>query len=177
MKKIIIMVCLACFGVAKGATLQWYFDGDDIGNGVQDGWLVAMYQDVDGLTDLSSLVFYSNDSNNSGDVTTSLSSTITGGAGNHYWESLGNTHPGGMYAYSVIFNAASLGSASQFLVVDATPFLIPSITLPTQIDFYTPTTVSGTWQNIQAVPEPATFLLFGMGGLGAWLIRRKQRIV
>lgn len=31
---------------------------------------------------------------------------------------------------------------------------------------------SSTWQ---AVPEPATFMLFGMGGFGAWLIRRKNR--
>jgi len=29
----------------------------------------------------------------------------------------------------------------------------------------------GDWQ---AIPEPATFLLFGIGGIGAWLIRRKQ---
>ena len=28
--------------------------------------------------------------------------------------------------------------------------------------------------NTTAVPEPATFLLFGLGGMGAWLIRRKK---
>jgi hypothetical protein len=27
---------------------------------------------------------------------------------------------------------------------------------------------------LQVVPEPATFLLFGMGGIGAWLIRRNR---
>ncbi|MFA7369319.1 MAG: PEP-CTERM sorting domain-containing protein [Kiritimatiellales bacterium] len=32
---------------------------------------------------------------------------------------------------------------------------------------------SSTWQ---AVPEPATFLLFGMGGMGAWLVRRRKRL-
>lgn len=29
----------------------------------------------------------------------------------------------------------------------------------------------GTW----AVPEPATFLLFGIGGFGAWILRRRQQ--
>ncbi len=40
--------------------------------------------------------------------------------------------------------------------------------LDVQFDFS-----SSTWQ---AVPEPATFLLFGMGGIGAWLVRRKNRM-
>ena len=32
-----------------------------------------------------------------------------------------------------------------------------------------------TGQTWQAVPEPATALLFGIGGLGAWMIRRNKR--
>lgn len=31
--------------------------------------------------------------------------------------------------------------------------------------------------NAQVVPEPATFLLFGIGGMGAWLIRRNKQQV
>ena len=31
-------------------------------------------------------------------------------------------------------------------------------------------------QTTMAIPEPATFLLFGMGAMGAWLVRRKNRM-
>jgi hypothetical protein len=32
-----------------------------------------------------------------------------------------------------------------------------------------------TGQTWQAIPEPATVLLFGIGGMGAWLLRRRQQ--
>jgi len=31
----------------------------------------------------------------------------------------------------------------------------------------------GGWQ---AIPEPATFVLFGIGGMGAWMVRRRKRL-
>ena len=34
--------------------------------------------------------------------------------------------------------------------------------------------INGGLNNAQVVPEPATFLLFGIGGMGAWLIRRNK---
>jgi autotransporter-associated beta strand protein len=37
-------------------------------------------------------------------------------------------------------------------------------------------TVSGTG-SLTVIPEPATFLLFGVGGMGVWLIRRNRRKV
>jgi len=37
-------------------------------------------------------------------------------------------------------------------------------------------TVAGTG-GLTVIPEPATFLLFGVGGMGAWLIRRNRRKV
>lgn len=38
-----------------------------------------------------------------------------------------------------------------------------------------PTTGSGFAGTSQVIPEPATFLLMGIGGMGAWLLRRRQQ--
>jgi hypothetical protein len=32
-----------------------------------------------------------------------------------------------------------------------------------------------TGQNWQAIPEPTTILLFGIGGMATWLLRRRQQ--
>jgi len=34
--------------------------------------------------------------------------------------------------------------------------------------------IGGTWSNVTVVPEPATMVLLGIGGIGV-LIRRKRR--
>jgi hypothetical protein len=73
-----------------------------------------------------------------------------------------------------LYNASTVGGASQ--QITSAEFTLPDREAPiggsdldVAFDFS-----SSSWQ---AVPEPATFLLFGIGGVGAWLVRRKQRII
>jgi len=51
------------------------------------------------------------------------------------------------------------------------PSAVPPAT-PNSYDYVTGPVVAGDWQ--QVVPEPATALLFGIGGMGAWMIRRNK---
>lgn len=87
----------------------------------------------------------------------------------------------GYYIDSFSFNADEAASVSMKLWNSATSgtgyFLeSPSVVLPTglvappmnQISF------DFTGQTWQAVPEPATFMMFAMGGIGAWLLRRRN---
>ncbi len=71
--------------------------------------------------------------------------------------------------YSVLFNSSSFATASRFVIIDN------SLAAANYVggDFsYNPGGASaGDWQ---AVPEPATALLFGIGGMGAWMIRRNK---
>jgi hypothetical protein len=89
--------------------------------------------------------------------------------------------------YSVLFNTTnssffSSGGAPgtySYLVLDdpsATAFNSGSEGIGQGINHpYNLSTIpsSNTWQ---AIPEPTTFLLFAMGGFGAWLLRRKNMI-
>jgi hypothetical protein len=176
MKKVcLIGLMLSLFTSSQAGTIDWA--SADLGAGYTAGWVIALYEDVDkdgwnaasissaGLTD-SDDAFLS--------ITTALG---IGKAGTSWLDSF--AAPSGDLTfndriYSVLFNASSIAAATQYQVTTMTSqgnswYELPS----TDIDAgYTTTTMSG-WQ---AVPEPATFLLFGMGGFGAWLIRRKNRI-
>ncbi len=72
--------------------------------------------------------------------------------------------------YSVMFNHNSLGSATQYAILDNS---VASVLYAGGDYTYDPGgTVAGDWQ---AVPEPATALLLALGGGIAWLVRLKQR--
>jgi hypothetical protein len=173
MKKHLLILAITAITSSAFASLDWYYDALTMGSGYQDGWLVQMYQDVDGSSDLSTLVFYTNGSNSGGDVFTSISTSVIDDGGDYYFDKGNIGTPGQFYAYTVIFNASTFGDATQYIIGDSSSSLLPN-TDGINNGEYTLTSVAGTWQNIQAVPEPATFMLFGIGGVGAWLVRRNK---
>jgi len=80
--------------------------------------------------------------------------------------------------YCVIFNNSSVADgtgAGYFAIIDSVPV---TVSYPGGVMTYDAGGVVGGLQGAggdwQAVPEPATFLLFGIGGMGAWLIRRNK---
>jgi hypothetical protein len=80
--------------------------------------------------------------------------------------------------YSVIFNNSSVANqtgAGYFAIIDSSLALV---SYPGGDMTYDAGGVVGGLQGAggdwQAVPEPATALLFGIGGMGAWMIRRNK---
>jgi hypothetical protein len=173
MKKISVLVAVLAFAGVAGASLDWYYSALTLGPSYQTGWLVSMYKDVNNDTDIGSLIFYNNGTLSSSDDSVAFSTSVADDGGDRYWELLGIVTPGNFTAYSVIFNASTFASASQYIIVDATKKSIgdaSGINLVT----YSLGSNSGAWKNIQAIPEPATALLFGIGGMGAWMVRRSK---
>jgi len=73
----------------------------------------------------------------------------------------------------ILYNNAVKGSAGYYIA--SANLLLPDVQDGTPAPGETDVTFnfdSSTWQ---AIPEPATFLLFGIGGMGAWLLRRRQQ--
>jgi len=71
-----------------------------------------------------------------------------------------------------LYDASTVGAASNY--IESAGFSLPDRESPiggndldVTFDFS-----SSSWQ---AVPEPATALLFGVGGMGAWMLRRKNQ--
>jgi hypothetical protein len=80
--------------------------------------------------------------------------------------------------YSVIFNNSSVANqtgSGYFAIIDNT---LATASYPAGNMNYNPGGVVGGLQGSggdwQAVPEPATALLFGIGGMGAWMVRRSK---
>lgn len=175
MKKSVILTVFLGVAFLANATLDWSFTGT-LGASYTDGWLVNMYQDVNNDTVLGSLVFYNNGTLSATNDTVAFQTTVQSDGSVKYFESLGLVTPGLFTAYTVIFNAATfggVGGATQYIILDSTKKSIPDAGGNNLAD-YSLATVSGTWQNVQAIPEPATFMLFGIGGFGAWLVRRNK---
>jgi hypothetical protein len=73
--------------------------------------------------------------------------------------------------YSVIFNSTDSLTATKWAVIDSAVATVSFS--PFTFNYNPGGVVAGDWQ---AVPEPATALLFGFGGFGAWLIRRNKKL-
>jgi hypothetical protein len=178
-KWIITLAVLAClsFNAAAG-TITWA--SADLGAGYTSGWLVALYEDVsqDGwdATSISSTGLTDSD-----DAYLGVTTLLDVGKGGSTWGTTFSAPGGdlalGDYVYSVLFNDTTIAVATQYKVTTMTDGLFAGggnawFTLPaSDIDAQYNTTAMGTWQ---AVPEPATFMLFGIGAIGAWMIRRNK---
>jgi hypothetical protein len=175
MKKITYILGFLAVASLANATLDWSYTGTTLGAGYSDGWLVSMYKDVNVDTTLSNLVIYTDGTLSSTDDTVAFETSVQSDGANRYYESLGLVTPGLFTAYTVVFNATNFAAATQYIIVDATKKTIGDASGINTVD-YSLTSNSGTWKNIQAVPEPTTLLLFAIGGIGSWIVRRKQTI-
>lgn len=185
MKKIIIVAVAAMLMAGTGwADLSWAYSGNLLSwdATIQAGWLVQMYQDVNGDTAVNNITdLYSNmvkgsptGGNSTDDVllggfTASLLTNAKDGfiqwgveipAAN--WATLY-----GQKVYSVIYNANTISGASSGVVVDVSSTLLGSA----DPFLYKQSSVNNNWV---AVPEPATFMLVVLGGGLSWIIRRMR---
>jgi hypothetical protein len=75
-----------------------------------------------------------------------------------------------------IYNATTKGAASHYL--DSSAFLLGDYEIASPDDlkvtfnFGTYASPTGAWQ---VIPEPATIGLFGIGAVGAWMLRRSKK--
>jgi hypothetical protein len=116
----------------------------------------------------------------SGDDLSWTSYTITEGVNSSEWADFSaptyNTTYSSGYVYARIFQDSIIDDGDWYYY--STPLLLQDSTAPQTIQMNTDL-VNGNaidfGSNVaQVVPEPATFLLFGMGAMGAWLVRRNK---
>jgi hypothetical protein len=176
MKKLCLSVAvMACVAASSFAgTITW--GSADLGGTYSDGWLVELVEDV-GLDGITITTLFDDHTIVGGDsfISTPITTAIAAGKGGTTWGDTFNA-PGSSLAlsdqvYSVIYNAATFGAATQFIIADASPYTLPA----TDIDAaYTVTSVSGSWRPITPVPEPGSIILFALG-LVTLAARRKRR--
>ena len=178
MKKLmIVLAAVALAGVAQAATMSWSAMNMQAKD-VEAGWLVALYD---------STTTFDYAKAKSGDLAAWYSGTTEtyGTAGAVRVMSSGNNNPSGaafspgdtISAYAVIFNAATIADATQYMVSDVASATVNaggsnislafgSMALTTTANkFY-----GATWES---VPEPTSGLLM-LVGLGALALRRRK---
>jgi len=185
MKKVIVAIMMIVIGMNASAalTISWDYAANlvDWDASVQTGWLVQMYQDVNGDSSLGSLAFdttaadgtFTVSGNGSDDVLlgSPLIGTTAGAAGLYVAFSYATVDASAAEnsdVYTVLFNASSIGAATQGVILDSS-----TKSLGTGVGTYAISSVDGSWQ---AVPEPATAMLLALGGGLAWLVRLKHRM-
>jgi len=190
MKKIVCILCVVAMGLVASATqLNWNYNGNlatTDGVSVQLGWSILMFEDVSGnnsgswynslIIDDSGVVSSTADGTGD-DVILSLSTTISGFDIPFALRTFSNSSQStdeGKNVYTILVDNTSLGTAGNFIVLDSSPFAVPSAGEPPQVKDYELSGVAGSWQ--QVVPEPATAMLLALGGSLAWLVRLKQRL-
>lgn len=181
MKKIIYIALFLKFftGGSFASDISWG-SADLSSYGFSDGWLVALYEDVDKDGWNATSINFTTGATDSDDVFLGITTSISAGKST-FWGSTFTSPSGdlslGDSVVSIIFNSSALdGSAnlawysSEFTgltEVGDGGALLPSTDVPAT---YQTTAVT------QVVPEPTTFFLFALGGMGAWIIRRKNRL-
>lgn len=151
---------------------------------LQDGWLVAMYRDVSENNATSGSWYDELRLTTDGTVTstgvtsddlflgftTTVAVVFPGPTGLTSIDTLPNQNIGDNYdVYTVIFNAADMLTATQFVVADSAPQDIGSVAAPDTPFQYSISDISGT---MQAIPEPAVATLISLFGGGMLFGRR-----
>lgn len=181
-KLLIASALLACCLSTQASTVDWLsvnFGGD---SGYGNGWLVALYKDVDKDGWDASTISLIDGSTDSDDVYLGMTTTLFSGTGYEQWATSFSAPAGALATsdniVSVLFNASTLSGASLYKydtaftggsVGPGGAYQLPATDVPAN---YTVTQLS-SWQ---AVPEPATAMLLALGGGLAWLVRLKQRL-
>jgi hypothetical protein len=194
MKKILtaLTVMTLLFVSANASQINWgndpeIYDWSGSGNLVletyTDNYVIRLYESTNNVIDFGRV----------GNIATNYADDIWSGL-QFNWASAGGDGFGtadlngsdtiygiddGDKIYSVIFNSVNVanqtGAFGYFAIIDDAP---KTVTYSGGMMTYNPggldgglTSAGGGWQ---AVPEPATALLFGIGGMGAWLFRRNK---
>lgn len=183
--KIIIGLLVTLIGAtALSETITWSSNNMfALGYGLENGWKVALYEDTekDGWDASSILTDGTTDSDDTY-LGITLDLFVIAGVVEQWTGTF--SAPAGDLALndniiSVVFNSTDISTATSyrydtmFTAAGGTTGVGGSYQLPGTDSpaSYTVNQLS-TWQ---AVPEPATFLLFGIGGFGAWIARRNKR--
>jgi hypothetical protein len=85
----------------------------------------------------------------------------------------GNPDGGDWYAFTETMVLANLTGTDFPQTLSLSP--VGFLSIDDAAAVLDPTTNSGLAGVAQVIPEPATILLFGIGGFGAWLLRRRQQ--
>ena len=162
------LMIFACQTQAE--TMTWGSGDLSAFGGLANNYIVRLYEDVGVNNDFGVSDALDFDDAWTGDETV----LVVGKAGTTYGSSF--IWPGGSLAqgddvFTVIFNATTIGAATQYVIVDSATFDLPDpLGGPGN---YVLTSVSGTWQ---AIPEPTTLALLGIGiGTAAAARRRRRR--
>ena len=158
--------------------------GDPVAATFQTGWLVAIYQDVNEDNSGSGSWFNELRLDNSG-VVTSLGltaddvflgfTTTVMAPGSFVTITPSDFGPSGLAdnidVYSVVFDAADMGSALNFVVTDLSPFDVGAVQAPnTPVQYFAfGDSIAGDYQ---AIPEPTVAAFIGVFGGGMLIARR-----
>ena len=184
MKKILIVLLgfLLMGSIANASLINWtstqLSNDPDVGSLLQAGWLVAMYQDVNEDNGNSGNWFNELRLDNSGVVTslgwTSDDILLTPVTSLEYFiawtqvKTVTNVSvTDNIDVYTVVFNKNNMGSATEFVVADASPFDVGVHDPAT--DYNLGSSIAGSFQ---AIPEPAVAGLLGIFGGGMLITRR-----
>ncbi len=183
MKKISVLIIASLMASAVFADITAFrWAGGSASDGVTTIDYVLTILDDDGVADIWSYInggqIDINDLNLFSVFNSSIAGIVPVGPTVGQWGSAAITSTDdsivGNYAYAIVSGSSTIGGISvndTFLLsdIDGT---IEAGTTPASLPIsFSP----GTTTTITVVPEPATALLFGIGGIGAFIVRRNKK--